>query len=115
MKLLKGLAQYYVDLMMRLGLIRFSLLLASALVVLAMVVRDGRDIPYLPVMSLVSIWYAPIFFGLIITPWAVYFLSVVVEQLEESRRRLSRMVDKLGVMRQRDLELNSQLKRILSN
>lgn len=37
MKLLKGLAQYYVDLMMRLGLIRFSLLLASALVVLAMV------------------------------------------------------------------------------
>ena len=36
---------------------------------------------------------------------AVYFLSVVVEQLEESRRRLSRMVDKLGVMRQRDLGL----------
>jgi hypothetical protein len=25
-----------------------------------------------------------IFFGLLITPWAVYFLSVVVEQLEET-------------------------------
>ena len=34
-----SLAQYYVDLMVKLGLVRFSLLLASALVVLAMVVQ----------------------------------------------------------------------------
>ncbi|MBG3081662.1 aerobic respiration two-component sensor histidine kinase ArcB [Proteus mirabilis] len=109
MKLLKGLAQYYVDLMMRLGLIRFSLLLASALVVLAMVVQMA--VTFLLAGDVTSIdLVRSIFFGLIITPWAVYFLSVVVEQLEESRRRLSRMVDKLGVMRQRDLELNSQLK-----
>ena len=39
MKLLRGLAQYYVDLLMKLGLVRFSLLLASGLVVLAMVVQ----------------------------------------------------------------------------
>ncbi len=39
----------------------------------------------------------------------MYFLSVVVEQLEESRQRLSRLVDKLEVMRHRDLELNKQL------
>lgn len=39
MKVLKGLAQYYVDLMMKLGLVRFSLLLASALVVLAIIVQ----------------------------------------------------------------------------
>ena len=59
MKLLKGLAQYYVDLTMRLGLIRFSLLLASALVCISDGRTNGRDIPTLPVMSLVSIWYAP--------------------------------------------------------
>lgn len=51
-----------------------------------------------------------IFFGLLITPWAVYFLSVVVEQLEESRQRLSRLVEKLEEMRERDLKLNVQLK-----
>ncbi|HCJ6210834.1 TPA: aerobic respiration two-component sensor histidine kinase ArcB, partial [Escherichia coli] len=51
-----------------------------------------------------------IFFGLLITPWAVYFLSVVVEQLEESRQRLSRLVQKLEEMRERDLSLNVQLK-----
>ncbi|HAZ7917770.1 TPA: aerobic respiration two-component sensor histidine kinase ArcB, partial [Escherichia coli] len=37
-------------------------------------------------------------------------LSVVVEQLEESRQRLSRLVQKLEEMRERDLSLNVQLK-----
>lgn len=35
---------------------------------------------------------------------------MVVEQLEESRQRLSRLVDKLEEMRERDLKLNVQLK-----
>ncbi len=35
---------------------------------------------------------------------------MVVEQLEESRRRLSRLVEKLEEMRERDLQLNVQLK-----
>ncbi len=39
MKQIRVLAQYYVDLMVKLGLVRFSLLLASALVLLAMVVQ----------------------------------------------------------------------------
>ena len=39
MKQIRLLAQYYVDLMVKLGLVRFSLLLASALVVLAMIVQ----------------------------------------------------------------------------
>ena len=33
-----------------------------------------------------------------------------MEQLEESRQRLSRLVDKLEEMRERDLKLNVQLK-----
>lgn len=39
---------------------------------------------------------------------------MVVEQLEESRQRLSRMVDKLEVMRTRDADLNTQLKENIS-
>lgn len=49
-----------------------------------------------------------VFFGLVITPWAVYFLSVVVDQLEESRQRLAKLVSKLGDMRERDQELQQQ-------
>ena len=39
MKQIRKLAQYYVDLMMKLGLVRFSLLLALVLVMMAMFVQ----------------------------------------------------------------------------
>ena len=45
MKQIRLLAQYYVDLMMKLGLVRFSMLLALALVVLAIVVQIDAGEP----------------------------------------------------------------------
>ena len=39
MKQIKALAQFYVDLLVKLGLVRFSLLLALALVALAVMVQ----------------------------------------------------------------------------
>ncbi len=106
MKQIRMLAQYYVDLMMKLGLVRFSMLLALALVVLAIVVQMAVTMvcARLKVSSVIR----SIFFGLLITPSAVVF-SVVVGS-EESRQRLSRLVDKLEEMRERDLKLNVQLK-----
>ncbi len=109
MKQIRLLAQYYVDLMVKLGLVRFSLLLASALVVLAIVVQMAVTMLLRGQVESIDV-VRSIFFGLLITPWAVYFLSVVVEQLEESRQRLSKLVDKLEEMRERDLKLNVQLK-----
>ncbi|WP_345829160.1 aerobic respiration two-component sensor histidine kinase ArcB [Erwinia sp. HDF1-3R] len=113
MKQIRLLAQYYVDLMVKLGLVRFSLLLASALVVLAMIVQMAVTMVLRGHVESIDI-VRSVFFGLLITPWAVYFLSVVVEQLEESRQRLSRLVDKLEEMRHRDLELNQQMKENIS-
>lgn len=109
MKQIRLLAQYYVDLMMKLGLVRFSMLLALALVVLAIVVQMAVTMVLHGQVESIDV-VRSIFFGLLITPWAVYFLSVVVEQLEESRQRLSRLVQKLEEMRERDLSLNVQLK-----
>ncbi|HDX9973872.1 TPA: aerobic respiration two-component sensor histidine kinase ArcB [Escherichia coli] len=109
MKQIRLLAQYYVDLMMKLGLVRFSMLLALALVVLAIVVQMAVTMVLHGRVESIDV-IRSIFFGLLITPWAVYFLSVVVEQLEESRQRLSRLVQKLEEMRERDLSLNVQLK-----
>lgn len=109
MKQIRLLAQYYVDLMMKLGLVRFSMLLALALVVLAIVVQMAVTMVLNGQVESIDV-IRSIFFGLLITPWAVYFLSVVVEQLEESRQRLSRLVQKLEEMRERDLSLNVQLK-----
>ncbi|KGM66743.1 aerobic respiration two-component sensor histidine kinase ArcB [Escherichia coli] len=109
MKQIRLLAQYYVDLMMKLGLVRFSMLLALALVVLAIVVQMAVTMVLHGQVESIDV-IRSIFFGLLITPWAVYFLSVVVEKLEESRQRLSRLVQKLEEMRERDLSLNVQLK-----
>ncbi|WP_224153747.1 aerobic respiration two-component sensor histidine kinase ArcB [Escherichia coli] len=109
MKQIRLLAQYYVDLMMKIGLVRFSMLLALALVVLAIVVQMAVTMVLHGQVESIDV-IRSIFFGLLITPWAVYFLSVVVEQLEESRQRLSRLVQKLEEMRERDLSLNVQLK-----
>lgn len=108
MKQIRLLAQYYVDLMVKLGLVRFSLLLASALVVLAMIVQMAVTMVLRGHVESIDV-VRSVFFGLLITPWAVYFLSVVVEQLEESRQRLARLVDKLEEMRHRDLKLNQQM------
>lgn len=109
MKQIRMLAQYYVDLLVKLGLVRFSLLLALAPVILAMVVQMAVTMVLHGRVESIDV-IRSIFFGLLITPWAVYFLSVVVEQLEESRQRLSKLVDKLEEMRERDLKLTVQLK-----
>jgi len=108
MKPMKNLAQYYVDLLVKLGIVRFSILLALALVALAVFVQVGITLALQGRVDDIDIVRSA-FFGLIITPWAVYFLSVVVDQLEESRQRLSKLVSKLKDMRSRDQELNYQL------
>ncbi|AAW86617.1 hybrid sensory histidine kinase in two-component regulatory system with ArcA [Aliivibrio fischeri ES114] len=109
MKQLKILAQFYVDLMVRLGIVRFSLLLAIALVALAVIVQVGVTLVLSGEVNDLDI-IRSVFFGLLITPWAVFFLSVVVEHLEDSRQRLSKLVSKLEEMRTRDLDLNKKLK-----
>lgn len=108
MKQVKILAQFYVDLLVKLGIFRFSLLLAAALVALALVVQISVTLLLQGTMRDVEI-IRSVTFGLCITPWAVYFLSVVVDQLEDSRQRLSKLVTKLEQMRARDMELNQQL------
>ncbi|MGF1685544.1 aerobic respiration two-component sensor histidine kinase ArcB [Photobacterium japonica] len=110
MKQIKVLAQYYVDLLVKLGIVRFSLLLALALVILAVVVQVFATWVLQGEVHTIDIVRSA-FFGLLITPWAVYFLSVVVDQLEESRQRLSKLVTKLEEMRSRDMQLNKQLKK----
>ncbi|MGF1741065.1 aerobic respiration two-component sensor histidine kinase ArcB [Vibrio profundum] len=110
MKLIKNLAQYYVDLLVKLGILRFSILLALALVALAVVVQVGLTLALTGHVDNIDI-IRSIFFGILVTPWAVYFLSVVVDQLEESRQRLSKLVLKLKDMRTRDQELNYALQK----
>ncbi|WP_127956911.1 aerobic respiration two-component sensor histidine kinase ArcB [Serratia microhaemolytica] len=109
MKQIRMLAQYYVDVMVRLGLLRFSLLLASALVLLVMVVQIAVMLLLRGQLESLD-FVSSILVALLITPWAVYFLSVMVEQLEESRQHLARLVEELEQLCQRNQTLNQQMK-----
>ncbi|GHA25450.1 aerobic respiration two-component sensor histidine kinase ArcB [Oceanisphaera arctica] len=108
MKPIKTWAQYYVDLMTKLGIVRFSMLLAACIILLAIFIQVGVTLFLRGTVESIDM-VRSVFFGLLVTPWAVYFLSVVVDQLEDSRQRLSRLVQRLQQMRERDLELNSEL------
>ncbi|MCV6021689.1 hypothetical protein OFO93_34845, partial [Escherichia coli] len=70
MKPMKNLAQYYVDLLVKLGIVRFSILLALALVALAVVVQVGITLALKGRVDDIDI-VRSVFFGLLITPWAV--------------------------------------------
>ncbi|OIN07388.1 aerobic respiration two-component sensor histidine kinase ArcB [Oceanisphaera psychrotolerans] len=108
MKPIKTWAQYYVDLMTKLGIVRFSMLLAACIILLAIFIQVGVTLFLRGAVESIDLLRS-IFFGLLVTPWAVYFLSVVVDQQENSRQRLSRLVQRLQQMRERDLELNNEL------
>lgn len=74
MKQIRMLAQYYVDLMMKLGLVRFSLLLALALVVLAIVVQMAVTMVLHGRVEQIDV-IRSIFFGLLITPGRSIFVG----------------------------------------
>lgn len=103
-------AQYYVDWLTRLGIIRFSLLLAFFIILLAVGIQVGITLLLRGAVDTVDI-VRSVFFGLLVTPWAAYFLTAVVDELEDSRQRLTQMVSKLQEMRERDQAMNIQLQR----
>ncbi|RKF15815.1 aerobic respiration two-component sensor histidine kinase ArcB [Alginatibacterium sediminis] len=105
---LKKLATYYVHLLSHLGIVRFSISLATAIICVALLIQMAVTFVLTGSVSEVDL-IRSIFFALVLTPWAVYFMSVVVEQLEDSRMRLTEMVRKLEQMRSRDQELTQTL------
>ncbi|MGL4207617.1 MAG: aerobic respiration two-component sensor histidine kinase ArcB [Aeromonadaceae bacterium] len=113
MRQITSWAQYYVDWLTRLGIIRFSLLLAFFIILLAVVIQMGVTLLLRGAVDTVDI-VRSVFFGLLVTPWAAYFLTAVVDELEDSRQRLTHMVSKLQEMRERDQALNLQLQSNIS-
>lgn len=107
---LKTWVHYYVSLLRRLGPIKFSLLLAFAIifadaclqVVIAAVFTEELDMADM---------YRSVILGLIITPWAVYFLSVVVDDLDNARQRLALTVDELESISKHDKAKTKLLKK----
>ncbi len=113
MRQIKTWVQLYVDWITRIGIIRFSLLLAFCIISLAVVIQGTITLLLRGVVDIVDL-VRSVFFGLLVTPWAAYFLTAVIDELEDSRRRLTDMVQKLQVMRERDQALNQKLQSNIS-
>ena len=82
MRQIKTWTQYYVNWLTRLGIIRFSLLLALFIIVMAVTIQIGVTMLLRGTVDIVDI-VRSVFFGLLVTPWAAYFLTAVVDELEE--------------------------------
>lgn len=101
-------AQYYVDMLSKLGVVRFSILSAFCIICASVGVQASINYFLYSSINLQDL-LGSVLFAMIITPWLVFFLSMVVKQLEDSRVRLSNMVYKLQEVRNRDLQLQQDL------
>jgi two-component system aerobic respiration control sensor histidine kinase ArcB len=107
---LKTWVHYYVALLKRLGTIRFSLLLALAIICADLVLQILSTIYTNEPLNFLGLTRS-FLWGLMITPWAVYFLTVVVGDLENARQRLGNTVARMEEMRYKDLQKTRELER----
>lgn len=105
---LKTWVHYYVSLLKRLGAFRFSLILAFAIISADSILQILLGHYFNDPLDIATISRSFIL-GLLITPWAVYFLTVVVGDLEEARQRLDNTVERLQVMLAKDQQKTREL------
>ncbi|HHF3713131.1 TPA: histidine kinase dimerization/phospho-acceptor domain-containing protein, partial [Haemophilus influenzae] len=94
MKNFKYFAQSYVDWVIRLGRLRFSLLGVMILAVLALCTQILFSLFIVHQISWVDI-FRSVTFGLLTAPFVIYFFTLLVEKLEHSRLDLSSSVNRL--------------------
>jgi len=105
---LKTWVHYYVSLLKRLGAFRFSLILAFAIILSDAILQVLLAYYFNAALDIADISRSFIL-GLLITPWAVYFLTVVVGDLEDARQRLDNTVARLKVMLSQDQQKAREL------
>jgi len=98
---LKTWVHYYVALLKRLGAFRFSLILAFAIISADWILQVLLAHYFNENVDIVDVSRSFIL-GLLITPWAVYFLTVVMGDLEDARQRLGLTVARLQVILKND-------------
>ncbi|NNH90439.1 histidine kinase dimerization/phospho-acceptor domain-containing protein, partial [Pasteurella multocida] len=94
MKNIKYFTQKYVDWVIRLGRLRFSILGVIVLAILALCTQALLSVFIIGEVDWMDM-IRSIVFGLISAPFVIYFFTVLVEKLERSRLGLAKMVENL--------------------
>lgn len=85
---------HYIDWVIRLGRVKFSIFGVVVLAVFALVVQSALSLVFFNTIHLSDI-IRSIGFGLLSAPFVVYFFTLLVERLERSRLKLASLVDDL--------------------
>ncbi|MCK3658600.1 hybrid sensor histidine kinase/response regulator [Pasteurellaceae bacterium Pebbles2] len=113
MKNVKHFTQRYIDWVIKLGRIKFSLLGFLVLAIFALFTHIILSFLIVGAIHWESLSYA-IIFGLISAPFVIYFFTVLVERLELSRQALEKSIqDKSNLMATISHELRTPLNGIL--
>ncbi|MFZ7159131.1 ATP-binding protein [Avibacterium gallinarum] len=94
MRNIKHFAQRYVDWVIRLGRVRFSILGVLALAVLALCTQVLFSLCVVGTVYWTDV-VRSVVFGLISAPFVIYFFTLLVEKLEKSRLELAKLVENL--------------------
>lgn len=107
---LKKVVHQYVALLKQLGAVRFSLVLAFSLIAFDTILQ-WLMMQLVPVPIDGTGLLRSVFLGILITPWVVYFLSVVVNDLDRMREQLSLTVQRLEEIAIADKNKTAQLEK----
>lgn len=94
MKNIKHFAQRYVDWVIRLGRVKFSLLGVLIIAILALCTQTLLSLCFVGTVYWSDV-VRSVFFGLISAPFVIYFFTLLVEKLEKSRLELAKLVENL--------------------
>ncbi|MBV7387082.1 aerobic respiration two-component sensor histidine kinase ArcB [Pasteurellaceae bacterium TAE3-ERU1] len=108
MKNVKTYLQRYIDWVIRIGKIRFSLLGLIFLAGYALIIQAITTLIFTGNLYWQDI-IRSVVFGLCSAPFAIYFFSVIIERLELARQRSEKTLVQLQTLRAHDNQLNREL------
>lgn len=108
MKNVKIYLQNYIDWIIRIGKIKFSLLGVLILAVYALFIQAVSTILFTGELQWSDI-IRSVIFGLCSAPFVIYFFLVVIEKLELARQGLEKTLAQLKNLRMQDYQLNQEL------
>lgn len=108
MKNVKIYLQNYIDWIIRIGKIKFSVLGLLILAAYALLIQAGSTLLFTGSLDWGDILRSVIF-GLCSAPFVIYFFLVIVEKLELARQGAEKTLVQLKALRMQDYQLNQEL------
>ncbi len=106
--MMKIWAQTFIEILTRLGPVRFSIALVSLILMLSLIGNATTRILLHGTVTVLDV-FTPILLTLLTAPWLLYFFLEMISQLDKRRQELRQLVEQLEQLRAQDKVLNENL------